>query len=216
MKNLIFKVRIYGEHKISRDNLGFAMNENGSISDIEYNEGNTFITLEIGAVDKYLLKVAIKNLTEDCDYNILGIENIGNKNKYSEEAIEMANKYLDNYNNGKENKISGWVYFYNKTYKFPKKGYNHYGDTNNVELSTRWAKEAGGINGPENFYSVYIYDKTNDEFLKECEDLVKKGSEIVGFNTLGRNKNAKKYQYVIKVMKNKYKLKNEFIKGHFE
>ena len=129
----------------------------------------------------------------------------------------MTDEYLDNYSNGKENKISGWVHFYNKTYKFSKEdGYNHYGDTNNIELSTRWAKEDGGVNGPENFYSVYIYNKTNDEFLKECEDLVKKGSEIVGFKTLGRNKNAKKYQYIIKAMKNRYNVKNEFIKGHFE
>lgn len=216
-KYLAFKIEIYGKQKIENRQLGFAMNEDGGISGTEYKGGNTFITLEINPKEAYLLKDAIYSLTEDWDYNILNIEYIGNeKNKYYKKAIGLASMYLKEIENNKENKISGLVYFYNKKYKFTGKEYSHYGDISNKELSNRWSKEMGGTEGPEDFYEVYISGKTDDEFLKECEDLVKKGSKIVGFQTSGNNKMAKKYSKVIKYMLNKYKVDNKFIKSHLE
>lgn len=73
----------------------------------------------------------------------------------------------------------------------------------------------GGLDGAENFYNKYIYKKTIDEFINECDKLVKKGSIITGLKIEGMNKNAKKYQYIIKAMKEKYKLKDDFIKIDF-
>lgn len=209
-----FKIVISGKNKIDTDDLNFVLQNKGTISDIKYIGENTIIIIEIDAVDEFLLRVIIKYLIEECDYSVLEIENAGEDSVYSKKVIETANKYLDRYSN--ENKISGWVHFYNRKYKFNGKEYNNYADTDNKILADKWAKEMGGIEGAENFYNKYIYKKTIDEFINECDKLVKKGSIITGLKIEGMNKNAKKYQYIIKAMKNRYNVKNEFIKGHFE
>lgn len=211
---ITFKIVISGKNKIDTDDLNFALQNKGTISDIKYIGENTVIIIKIDATDEFLLRVIIKYLIEECDYSVLAIENAGEDSGYSKKVIETANKYLDRYSKN-ENKISGFVHFYNRKYKFNGKEYNNYADTDNKILADKWAKEMGGLYGAENFYNKYIYNKTSDEFINECDKLVKKGSVITGLKIEGMNKNAKKYKSIIKAIKEKYKLKDEFIKVDF-